>query len=397
MPTTKAAPLWFLAMLTLTGTLAMHIFVPVLPLVAHDFHAQVGEVQLTLSVYIIGLAIGQLLYGPIADSIGRRPVLLFGMGLYVVASSAAFFATSLEYLIATRLLQALGGCSGLLLGRAIVRDSTTGNETTKRLSLLNMMVMLGPGLSPIVGGLLAAASGWRLIFAVTALIGLLNLALVWRYIHDPKTVRTAQTTSVWRNYKKLLLSPAFIAYTIAGGVSTTSFYAFLSTAAFIVLHQMHGSLQQVSVYLTLIMLGIWLGCLVANRIIGRISVHQMIALGSAISFGSSIAFAVAVTTHSYHALTMIGPIVVYCFGVGITAPAALTQALGVNPHIAASASGIYGFIQMVIGALCTTLSGLGHDPAIATAAVLLGACMLAQLCFKFAKYRSQPDAQARPA
>ena len=137
----------------------MHIFVPVLPLVAQSFNADLHEVQLTLSIYIIGLAIGQLIYGPLADAIGRRPVLIVGMLIYTFASLGAMFAQSLETLVSLRFLQALGGCSGLLLGRTIVRDTTEGNETTKKLSLMNMMVMLGPGLSPIWGGLLASISG----------------------------------------------------------------------------------------------------------------------------------------------------------------------------------------------------------------------------------------------
>ncbi|OTG76667.1 hypothetical protein B9T26_02345 [Acinetobacter sp. ANC 4169] len=160
----KNIPLWFLAILTLSGTLAMHIFVPVLPLVGQYFQADLHEVQLTLSVYIIGLAIGQLFYGPLADSIGRRPVLLFGMLLYTFAGLGALYAVNLHMLIGMRFLQALGGCTGLLLGRAIVRDTSSGIETTKRLSLMNMMVMFGPGLAPIFGGFLASAAGWKSIF-----------------------------------------------------------------------------------------------------------------------------------------------------------------------------------------------------------------------------------------
>ncbi len=153
----KNVPLWFLAILTLSGTLAMHIFVPVLPLVGQYFHADLHQVQLTLSIYILGLALGQLIYGPVADTIGRRPVLIFGMILYTLASLGAIFATNLYMLIIMRFLQALGGCTGLLLGRTIVRDTSTGIETTKRLSLMNMMVMFGPGLAPILGGFLASS------------------------------------------------------------------------------------------------------------------------------------------------------------------------------------------------------------------------------------------------
>lgn len=385
MNTQKAIPLWFLAMLTLTGTLAMHIFVPVLPLVAQDFSADLHEVQLTLSVYIIGLAIGQLFYGPLADSIGRRPVLIVGMLIYAFASLASMFAPNLETLVGLRFLQALGGCSGLLLGRAIVRDTTQGNETTKKLSLMNMMVMLGPGLSPILGGILASISGWRSIFLLLSFLGLINLLLIWIYISDKELKREATARMVLDNYKKLIISPKFIGYTIGGGLATTSFYAFLSVASFIVLHQLNGSLHEVSLYLALIMVGIWLGSFASNRLVDKLSIDKMIILGSCISIVCSLVFFLFVSLGYLNIYTIITPIIIYCFGVGITSPAALTKALNVNPLIAGSASGIYGFFQMVIGAICTSLSGLGNNPAFSVACVLLGACIIAQVCFNVAK------------
>ena len=372
-------------MLTLTGTLAMHIFVPVLPLVAQDFNANLHEVQLTLSVYIIGLAIGQLFYGPLADSMGRKPVLIVGMVVYAFASLGSVFAPNLYTLIGFRFLQALGGCSGLLLGRAIVRDTTEGNETTKKLSLMNMMVMLGPGLSPILGGLLASISGWRSIFFVLSLLGLINLLLIWIYISHKKLKREASARMVFDNYKKLIISPKFIGYTIGGGLATTSFYAFLSVASFIVLHQLHGTLHEVSLYLALIMVGIWLGCFASNRLVDKLSIDKMIVLGSCISIACSLIFFIFVLFGYLNVYTIITPIIIYCFGVGITSPAALTKALNINPLVAGSASGIYGFFQMVIGALCTSLSGLGNNPAFSAACVLLGSCIIAQMCFKIAK------------
>ncbi len=372
-------------MLTLTGTLAMHIFVPVLPLVAQDFSADLHEVQLTLSVYIVGLAIGQLFYGPLADSIGRRPVLIIGMLIYAFASLSSMFAPNLETLVGLRFLQALGGCSGLLLGRAIVRDTTQGNETTKKLSLMNMMVMLGPGLSPILGGLLASFSGWRSIFLVLSVLGFINLVLIWIYISDKDLKREATAKMVLDNYKNLIISPKFVGYTIGGGLATTSFYAFLSVASFIVLHQLKGTLHDVSLYLALIMVGIWLGCFASNRLADKLSIDKMIVLGSSISITCSLLFLLFVSLGYLNTYTIIVPIIIYCFGVGITSPAALTKALNVNPLIAGSASGIYGFFQMIIGAICSSLSGFGHNPALSAACVLLGACIIAQVCFKAAK------------
>ena len=374
----KNVPLWFLAILTLSGTLAMHIFVPVLPLVGQYFHAEIHQVQLTLSVYILGLALGQLFYGPLADAIGRRPVLVFGMLLYTCAGVGAIFASELNLLIFMRFLQALGGCTGLLLGRAIVRDTSTGIETTKRLSLLNMMVMFGPGLAPILGGFLAALSGWKTIFIVLSGLGLLNLFLVWIFVHDDAT-QQKQTSfqTVLADYKKLVTSPKFLGFTLGGSLATTSFYAFLGVAPFIVLHQLHGSIHHVSLYLALVMLGIWLGTFCSSRMVSRISLNRMVLIGSIISVSSAVILLACNFAHWLNPYTLMIPIIGYCFGGGFTSPAALTNTLNVNPKVAGSASGLYGCAQMSVGAICTSLSGLGNNPALSVACILLGASIFA--------------------
>lgn len=386
MNTPKVPPLWFLAILTLSGTLAIHIFVPVLPVVAQDFRVNLPTVQLTISVYVIGLAIGQLFYGPLADSIGRRPVLLLGLLIYTVASIGAMLAPSIDLLVITRFLQALGGCSGLLLGRAIVQDTTSGSETTKKLSLLNMLVILGPGLAPLLGGLLADISGWRSIFVALTALGILNLVLILRYVHKSERKKDkASKPSVLLNYKKLITSPQFIMYTIGGSFSTTAVYAFLGVISYVFINRLNYTLQDVSISLLLVMLGVWLGCLAASRLVGRIPIEQMILIGSLINLVSATVLLLCVISGYINAFSLIVPVVIYCFGSGITAPASLSKALSINPWVAGSASGIYGFMQMLVGALCTSLSGLGGDPALAAAIVLFVSCLIAQLCFKAAK------------
>ena len=382
----KVVPLWFLAILTLSGTLAIHIFVPVLPLVARDFQVNLQAVQLTISIYVIGLAIGQLLYGPLADSIGRRPVLLLGLLIYTLASIGAMLAPSIDILVIMRFFQALGGCSGLLLSRAIIQDTTTGSETTKKLSMLNMLVILGPSLAPLIGGILAELSGWRSIFTVLSALGLLNLVLILRYVQKKERKKDkVAASSVVQNYKKLISSPQFLLYTIGGGFSTTAVYAFLGVVAYVFVNRLNHSVQDVSLALILVMLGVWCGCVAASRMVDRISIEQMIFIGSLMSFASAAVLLLCVLIDYVTAFSLIIPVMVYCFGAGITSPAALSKALSINQLVAGSASGIYGFTQMLVGALCTSLAGLGGDPTLAAAVVLIAACLIAQVSFKVAK------------
>lgn len=285
-----------------------------------------------------------------------------------------------------RFFQALGGCSGLLLSRAIIQDTTTGSETTKKLSMLNMLVILGPSLAPLIGGILAELSGWRSIFTVLSALGLLNLVLILRYVQKKERKKDkVAASSVVQNYKKLISSPQFLLYTIGGGFSTTAVYAFLGVVAYVFVNRLNHSVQDVSLALILVMLGVWCGCVAASRMVDRISIEQMIFIGSLMSFASAAVLLLCVLIDYVTAFSLIIPVMVYCFGAGITSPAALSKALSINPLVAGSASGIYGFTQMLVGALCTSLAGLGGDPTLAAAVVLIAACLIAQVSFKVAK------------
>ena len=147
-------PLWLLGLFTFSGPVGMHIFVPALPAAARDLHAPAAELQLTVSLYILGLAFGQLVYGPLSDRFGRRPALLTGLAMFTAASVAGLFAPNAHALIAARFLQAFGGCSGLVLARAIIRDTSEGHDAAQRLALMNVIVTAGPAVAPILGGAL---------------------------------------------------------------------------------------------------------------------------------------------------------------------------------------------------------------------------------------------------
>jgi DHA1 family bicyclomycin/chloramphenicol resistance-like MFS transporter len=378
----RRAPLWLLALITFSGTLAMHIFVPALPLAATDLGASAGSLQLTISFYIVGLAVGQLVYGPLSDRYGRRPVLMIGLALYTVAGLAAALAPDVHGLIAARLFQALGGCAGLVLGRAIVRDGATLAEAAKRLALMNLMVTVGPGLAPIAGSALAATTGWRSIFLVLGGLGILNILCAWRLLPEtggPAANHDAQT--VLRHYRQLITSPAFLGYAIGGGCATTSMYAFISAAPFIFAHQLHRPSHEVGVYLAIVVLGLWLGSVAASRLAGRFPMALLLVRANLLSLTGAILFLACVLSGHLTVLATLGCMLMFTFGVGIAGPTALAEAISVNPHVVGSASGVYGFTQMMVGAICTSLASVGSSPALASALVLAAAGLLAQAAF----------------
>lgn len=379
-PADRRVPLWMLALITLGGTLAMHIFVPALPQVAADLGASTAAAQLTLSAYIVGLAAAQLAYGPVSDRVGRRAPLVFGMVVYAVASVAAMIAPTIDLLIAARFFQAFGGGAGLVLGRAIVRDNATGTEAARKLSTLNLMVMIGPGLAPMAGAALAAATGWRSIFAVLCMLGVANLALVLRMLPEGGDAGEPRR-EIGASYRRLLTSRAFLAYAVGGGCATTAIYGYIGAAPFIFTEQLHRPAHEVGVFLLFNVLGLWLGSLTASRVAGRYPTRRLMIGGSLVGCVAALAFLILTLTGELTVAGVVIATLLVSYGGGLTSPLALSEALGVNPAIAGSASGLYGFMQMSIGAVAAALSGIGGDPALAVALLLVTAGAVTQFCF----------------
>ena len=394
--TLRRPPLWLLVAITISGTMAMHMFVPALPDARADFAASVGPMQMTISIYIIGLGVGQLFYGPMSDSLGRRPLLLAGLGLYALGSVVSAFAPNVHILIAARLVQALGGCAGLALGRAIVRDSNGPTDTVRQLALLNLMMMISPGLSPVVGGAISSAFGWRAVFWLLAGMGLATLALAWKLLPEtaPTTGRALSFRAVAGDYRTLLRSRPFIGFAIGGGCATTSVYAFIATAPFIFAGELHRPLHEVGIYLGLLISGMTLGNLLTARLASRIRIDRLLLGGNMLSIVGATGLLATILLGDLGVANTLAWMFVFTCGAGITSPAALTKAVSVNPRLTGSAAGLYGFTQMAIGAICTSLVAFGQRPALSAVAVLLGAAVIAQITFRMAG-RAAPE--LRPA
>ena len=381
-PAVAHVPLWLLALFTFSGTLAMHIFVPALAMAGQDLQAGNGAMQMTVSLYIIGLAVGQLIYGPLSDRYGRRRVLMVGLVIYTAAGLAAALAPDVYALIAARLFQALGGCAGLVLGRAIVRDTAAPTEAAKRLALMSLMVTIAPGVAPIVGAAMATWAGWRSVLFSLCVLGVVNFFLAWRML--PETgARLAQVTAatLMRHYRQLLASRAFLGYSIGGGCATTSMFAFVASAPFIFVNELHRPASEVGLYLAVLVSGVWLGCVVTSRLIGKVPMDRVMVAGNALSALSAVAFLALVVLGYAGVAPIVALMFFYTFGCGMAGPISLTLAVGVNPLVIGSASGLYGALQMAVGALCTALAGLGSSPALSTALVLAGAGLTGQCMF----------------
>jgi MFS transporter, DHA1 family, multidrug resistance protein len=392
-------PLWLLGLLTFSGPVGMHIFVPALPAAAQNLHATPAALELTISLYILGLAVGQLVYGPLSDRFGRRPPLLAGLSIFTIASVAGLFAPDVHTLVLARFFQALGGCSGLVLARAIIRDTSQAHEAARRLALTNLLVTAGPAVAPLIGAGLSSLWGWRTILMGLAALGVANFVLAWRVLAETRPEALFVSASRYaRDYVGLLRSRQFLGYAVGGACATTSFYAFIACAPFIFVDRLHVASAQVGLYLALLVSGLWLGSLIASRLIARFSLTRFVVVANAVSVAAAASFLALLIFDRATLAGTIATMFVFGVGVGAAAPAALVKAISVNPRVTGTASGLYGAVQMAVGAALVALAGLGANPALASAVVLVGAGVVAQASFWVARSKTsallEPEGEA---
>lgn len=389
---TRKPPFWLLGLISISGTIGMHMFLPALPDAARDLATGAGQMQMTISVYIVGLALGQLIYGPLSDARGRRRVLMAGLTLYVLGSAVAALAPSISVLLFARLLQSLGGCAGVAIGRAIVRDTSEASSMVRSMAMLNLMVTFSPVLAPMVGGTVTASFGWRANFFVLGLLGAVTLCLVCMLLKETaRPTGKFEITGALRDYRELLTCRHYLGFAVGGGVFTTSLFAFLTVAPFIFTQQLKQPVQTAGVYSGLVLLGAAAGNGLTSWLIQRVSSERLLRAGAVLSLLSATAFLTLVLMRSLSVPGMVGVILLFTFGMGVTNPVAMGKVMVVNPRLIGSAAGLYGFIQMTAGAITTSLTALGKEPAFAAAVVMLGGIMFAIMCFEMG-FRSKRSA-----
>jgi DHA1 family bicyclomycin/chloramphenicol resistance-like MFS transporter len=310
---------------------------------------------LTITLYLIGLAIGQLIYGPISDRFGRRPVLLGGLALFTFAGIATAAAPGALTLVVARVLQSIGACAGLVLGRAIVRDSAAADRAAAQLAMLTMVMSMAPAIAPVLGGYATAWIGWRAAFALLAIVGSVTLLLAVLLLPETNRAQTGTRASMLVGSLRLFRSRAFCGYILGGACTTTSFYAFMAASPFILVDLLHQPTERVGLYYLLLMAGVAVGSFTANRIAGRVRVQVALRLANSLAIAGAALFLAADLTAMLSVTTVIAPVVLFMVGAGMASPFALSGAVSVNPHAIGAASGLYGFTQMAYGPLCTVI------------------------------------------
>lgn len=379
------APFLLLVAMTACGTLGMHVIIPALPATARALGMSIGSAQLTITLYLVGLALGQLVYGPISDRFGRRPVLLAGLSLFTGASILTAVAPNATILIAARILQSVGGCAGLVLGRAAVRDGATADKAAGQLAMLTLVMAMVPAIAPAIGGYLTAYFGWRASYVLLALFGGLTLVACALLMPETLSQPGGARRSMLNSYVRLLRSRRFLGYAVGGACSTTAFYGFMSASPFIFEGQLHQPTQRVGLYYLFLMLGVAVGSLGANRVAGRLPIQTALRIANGLGILGAALFALADLGNILSVVTVVGPVSLFMVGAGMASPFALAGSVSVSPQSIGAASGMYGFVQMSYGMLCTVVVETWHPGAVyPVAVVLLGSALLGQAAMSMA-------------
>ncbi len=371
------------ALLTLAvalGPMSTDFYLPSLPTLAAYFATDAARVQLTLSVFLGGFALGQLACGPLSDRFGRRPVLLAGLGLYAAASLACMLAPGIEALIAARFVQALGAATGPVLGRAVVRDVYGREGAARMLSYIGAAMALAPLVGPVIGGYLTVWFGWRANFLVLTAYGALILVGVWAALQEtnPHLGAAANPRQMLRTYRGFLGSREYLGYVLCNSGAFGGLFAFISGSSFVFISVLGLAPNQFGLCFATAVAGYIAGTMIAGRITMKHGIARMVQVGAALCAASGLAMAALALAGLETVWSLLGPMTLFTAGVGFVMPNSMAGAIGPFPANAGAASALLGFIQMTLAAgvgiaVGAAFDGTARPMAVAIALTGLGA------------------------
>lgn len=380
-----------LGSLSAFGPLTTDLYLPALPAAAQELGASQPAIQATLTACLIGLALGQVLVGPLSDSVGRRRPMIGGMVLFIIASLLCAVAPSVYLLDAARLLQGLAGAAGVVLSLAIVRDLFSGVAAGKMIATLMAVSGVAPIIGPLAGAQLLRFTDWRGLFVVLAAIGVVLLAVAVLFVPETLPAAGRRPTS-WRTvadgYRTLITDVRFVGLTVAAALAFGSMFAYISTSSFIFQEHFGFTESQFSVVFSVNAVGLLAMNLTGGRLLGRVTALVLIRVGLAAMLAGSVATAAALVWGGPAAV--IGTLFVTVASLGLVLPMASALALQSYGTLAGTASAGIGATRFVVGGVAAVLAGIGGDPVV-LGVVMVVCAAAAVLCFFFARRAPVPS------
>lgn len=353
---------WLLALLAglvALGPLSIDMYLPAMPAMMQAFGTNISTIQLTISAYLAGFSLFHLLCGPLADRFGRKPVLLGGTVLFVVACIGCSLATTVEELLLWRFTQGIGACVGPTLARTIVRDIFGATRAARALSLIAMLMALAPAVAPTLGGAMLIVLPWSSIFVFLAAYGGLVVLVTHRYL--PESLPAKQSlhpAAIFRNYAELLADPQYLTVTVASGLCYAAMLTYLACSSFVYIEMLGVPVEYYGLIFLTTVLGYTGGSAISARLSGSTPSESLMLAGAALAVAATLAMWASSELYPNSVSAIMIPMVFFTMALGLTLPHAMAIALRPFPHIAGTASSLLGFIQMALSAGISAVVGL---------------------------------------
>lgn len=348
-----------LAALVALGPLSVDVYLPAMPSMMTSLGTDIRHMHLTLSTYLTGFALFHLACGPLADRFGRKPILVGGTILFVLACIGCSLSTTVEQLLAFRFIQGVGACVGPTLARAVARDVFGPTRAARALSLIAMLMALAPAVAPTMGSILMLWLPWPSIFVFLAIYGIAMVVLIQVFLAESLPQRQSlHPLSIARNYAELVRSPTFVVATVASSFVYAGLLAYLSSSSFVYIDMLGVPVQYFGLVFLTSVAGYMFGSALSARLSRSQDSEKTVLFGAALVAASTAVMWLGAYLLPQSVLVLMLPMMLYATGMGLVLPNAMAVALSAFPHIAGTASALMGFIQMGLSASVTALVGM---------------------------------------
>lgn len=347
-----------LGFLTAMGPLAIDMYLPAFNSIAQSLNTTTSSVALSLSSFFVGLAVGQLIYGPLLERYGRIMPMYIGLFIYSVSSLGCAFSANVEMLIALRFTQAIGACGGMVASRAIVRDRFETTQAAKAFSMLMVIVAVSPIIAPTLGGFISSWMGWRSIFIILSIVSLLMIGVMYFFLPDAKPGNpeySLKLSAIAKNFGEILRHPSFILHALTGSIAYAGLYAYLSGSPHLYIETLGVSETTYSAIFAINAIGLVGAAQINNLLLRRATSHSIVIGGLVAQTIVGLVMWGMYLANMTTMYTVTAGIFSYLFCLGLIFPNASALSLSAMGHTAGSASAMLGAVQMVLGALASAL------------------------------------------
>ncbi|WP_415236222.1 multidrug effflux MFS transporter [Sneathiella sp.] len=339
----------FLSAVVALGPLSTDMYLASFPTLVGDFQTTISEVQLTLSLFVVGIAVFQLIYGPLTDRFGRKPVLLMGLAIFIVSSLGCILATSIYQLILYRVLQSFGICAGIVVPRAMVRDLYEREQAARQFSRMGSIMGLAPAIAPIIGGYITVYFSWHGIFIFFIGYGVLLFGFTGMKIRESlpeKNHFAIKPIHIVTNYRDLFRNHAFVGYAITAALCFSGMFAFISGSSFVLIQLIGVPAENFGYYFGSVVLGYITGTFLGPKLSAWLGVRRTLQVGTGLTLWGGALMLVLWSFFPSSALAIVVPMIFYNMGVGIVVPQCQAGALAPFPEKAGAASAMAGFLLL---------------------------------------------------